>query len=149
MKRQVAFSSLLLMVLLLGGQRLACAHDGHGETHNVPDPAARSDSSFVAWQPELTKSGARISTGAGILGSNISGGLPDSCVCCGSSHEGATVANAPTFFDQKKRGTRAASPDVAGAAAVSAQANSLIPAREHGPPSVSMRRHLLIGILLI
>ena len=150
MKRQVAFSSLLFMVLLFGGQRLACAHEGHGETHNVPEPATRSASSFVASQPELTESVTRISTGAGIIGFAISGGLPDSCICCGSSNEGATVTQAPTFFDQKKRGAPvAASTTVHRSAAVAAQANSLTPAREHGPPSASIQRHLLIGILLI
>ena len=149
MKRQVAFSSLLFMVLLFGGQRLACAHEGHGETHNVPEPAARSDSSFVSSQPELTESVNGSSSGAGIIGFAISEGLPDSCICCGSSNEGATVANAPTFFDQKKRGApAAASTRVPSAAAVAAQTNSLT-LREHGPPSAFVQRHLLIGILLI
>jgi len=148
MKRQVAFLSFVFIVAVLGGQTVACAHDGHAETLSVSDPAARSDASFVASQPELTKSATRISTG--IIGFAISGRLPDSCICCGSSNEGAAVANAPTFFDQKKRGApAAASTTVPRAAAVAAQANTLTLEREHGPPSASVQRHLLIGILLI
>jgi hypothetical protein len=149
MKRQVAFLPFVFIVAVLGGQRLACAHDSHLDTHNVP-PAAGSDSSFVALRPELTKSVARISTGAGIIGFAISGELPESCICCGSSHEAATVANA-TFFDQKKRGAPAAASTIVprAAAAFAAQATTLTLASEHGPPSASVQRHLLIGILLI
>ncbi len=148
-KRQVAFLPVVFIVAVLGGQRLACAHENHLQTHNVP-PAARSNSSFVASQPELTKSLGRIAIGTRIVAFAISGELPESCICCGTSNEAATAANA-TFFDQKKRGTPAAvSTIVPGAgAAASARARALTVAREHGPPNVSVQRHLLLGILLI
>ena len=148
MKRRIGFASLLFLALLLGGEGMACAHQGHGDSHNVTEPAA--EFSLGSSQPESTESVGQNPSRARISGFGTSGELPDSCICCGSSHDGATASSAPTFMKQKKRGTLvAAAPDMAGAAAVATQGKSRIPAREHGPPSASVKRHLLIGIFLI
>lgn len=76
------------------------------------------------------------------------GESPESCICCGSSHEAVVTAAAPTFSAQKKQATAAAGFGGALPPAI-VQSRTLIAVREHGPPVASVKIHLLINIFLI
>ena len=148
MRDRIVFVTLLVLAVFAGGGRLACAHEGHNHSDNAPQSAAQSESPLVVSQNEASESVDESSSTRSISTFGTKGELPESCICCGSSHEAVVTASAPTFSAQKRQATGAAGLEGVLPPAV-VQARSLIAAREHGPPVASVQRHLLINIFLI
>ena len=146
MKDRIVFAVVLALAMFIGGARLACAHEGH-QSDDAPQSSAQSQSPSVVFPNQASESVDASSSTGSLSTLGAQGELPESCICCGSSHETVVTAAAPTFSSQKKEATGAA---VFGSAPpASVQSRTLIAVREHGPPVASVKIHLLINIFLI
>ena len=145
MKDRIVFAVVLALAMFIGGARLACAHEGHSD--NALQSAAQSKSPLVVFQNQASESVDASSSTGSLSTLGAQGELPESCICCGSSHEAVVTAAAPTFSAQQKQATGAAGFGSAPPAIV--QSRTLIAVREHGPPVASVKIHLLINIFLI
>lgn len=144
---RIVFVILLVLAVFAGGARLACAHDGH-HSDDAPQSVTQSQSLSIVLQNQASESVDESSSTASISTLGAQGELPESCICCGSSHEVVVTAAAPTFSAQKKQATGTAG--FGGALPpATVQSSTLIAVREHGPPVASVKRHLLISIFLI
>ncbi len=148
MKDRIGFAVVLALAIFIGGASLACAHEGHNNSVKAPLSAAQSISPVVVFRNQASES-THVSSSTGSLSMlGAQGESPESCICCGSSHEAVVTAAAPTFSDQKKQAAGAAGFRGALPPAI-VQSRTLIAVREHGPPVASVKIHLLINIFLI
>ena len=147
MKNKIVFAVVLALAMFIGGARLACAHEGHQYRDNAPQSSAQSQSPSVVFPNQASESVDASSSTGSLSTLGAQGELPESCICCGSSHEAVVTAAAPTFSAQKKQATGAAV--FGGAPPASVQSRTLIAVREHGPPVAAVKIHLLINIFLI
>ena len=143
---RIVFVTLLVLAVFAGGTGLACAHEGH-HSDDAPQSEVQSKSPSVVFQNQASESVDASSSTGSLSTFDAQGELPESCICCGSSHEAAVTAAAPTFSAQKKQATGAAV--FGGAPPAIVQSRTLIAVREHGPPVAAVKIHLLINIFLI
>ena len=148
MKDRIVFAVVLALAMFIGGARLACAHEGHNYSDDAPQSSAQSQSPSVVFQNQASESVDASAWTSSLSTLGAQGELPESCICCGSSHEAVVTAAAPTFSAQKKQATGAAGFGGALLPAI-VQSRTLIAVREHGPPVASIKIHLLINIFLI
>lgn len=146
MKDRIVFAVVLALAMFIGGARLACAHEGH-QSDDAPQSSAQSQSPSVVFPNQASESVDASSSTGSLSTLGAQGELPESCICCGSSHEAVVTAAAPTFSAQKKQATGAAV--FGGAPPAIVQLRTLIAVREHGPPVAAVKTHLLINIFLI
>ena len=148
MKDRIVFVVVLALAMFIGGASLACAHEGHNYGDNALQSTAQSKSSLVVFRHRASESVDKSSLTGSIFTFGAQGELPESCICCGSSHEAVVTAGAPTFSAQKKQATGAAGFG-GGLPPAIVQSRTLVAVREHGPPVASVKIHLLINIFLI